>query len=83
MGKFARPTKPTQADIERVIQGADAADGRQSDKPTAVEGEVRFTMTVPTDMAAEVDVARKRLGNINRLAWIRLAMREKLDRDAG
>jgi hypothetical protein len=32
-------------------------------------------------MADRVDAARKRVGGIARLAWIRLAIAEKLDRD--
>lgn len=91
MSKFSKP-KPagavTQADIERVIQGADAVDGRAEEaanlKPApqpADQGEVRFTMTLPADMDGRIDRARKRAGGLTRLAWIRLAVAEKLERD--
>jgi hypothetical protein len=87
MSKFSKP-KPaaavTEADIDRVIEGADAVDDRRTEKkPTAEpdQGEVRFTMTLAGDMASRVDRARKAAGGLTRLSWIRLAVAEKLTRD--
>jgi hypothetical protein len=88
MSKFSKP-KPassgavTEADIERVIQGADAVDDRrESPVPAAPEPEeVRFTMTLSGEMAGRVDRARKAAGGLTRLSWIRLAVAEKLARD--
>jgi len=84
MSKFARPkaTAPvSQAEIDRVIQGADAVDAKRAEKPAQEEGEVRFTMTLPADMAHRVDRARKGAGGLPRLSWIRMAVVEKLNRD--
>src|SRR5688572_25610148 len=56
MSKFNKP-KPTaavvQADIDRVIEGADAVDDRREGKPAedVDDGEVRFTMTLTGDLA--------------------------------
>jgi hypothetical protein len=78
MSKFSKP-KPdakTQADIDRVIAGAEAAD----DRKTTSGGDVRFTMTLPPDMAARIDAARQS-ACLTRLAWIRLAIAEKLARE--
>ena len=84
MSKFSKP-KPaaavTQADIERVIQGADAVDDRRDEKKPIDPSEVRFTMTLPGDMAGRIDRARKAAGGLTRLGWIRLAIAEKLARD--
>jgi hypothetical protein len=86
MSKFNKP-KPAavvaQADIDRVIQGADAVDDRRKGKPAedADDGEVRFTMTLDGDLARRVDRARKAAGGLTRLSWIRLAVAEKLNRD--
>jgi len=84
MTKFSKPRPaghiPHQADIDRVISGADAVDDRKTEKID--EGtEVRFTMTLPADMAQRVDVARKAAGRLTRLSWIRMAVAEKLSRD--
>jgi hypothetical protein len=92
MSKFSRP-KPagpvTQADIDRVIEGADAIDDRRTaaqpiqpepEKP-AEAADVRFTMTLDGDMAGRIDRARKASGGLTRLSWIRLAVAEKLARD--
>jgi hypothetical protein len=84
MSKFARPkptTPATPAEIDRVIQGADAVDDRREGKPAQEEGEVRFTMTLPADMARRVDHARKGAGRLTRLSWLRMAAVEKLNRD--
>jgi hypothetical protein len=88
MSKFSKP-KPastaavTEADIERVIQGADAVDDRRAaPAPAAPEPqEVRFAMTLAGDMASRVDRARKAAGGLTRLSWIRVAVAEKLARD--
>jgi hypothetical protein len=86
MSKFSKP-KPagpvTQADIDRVIGGADAVDDRKAEskvEPKADE-EVRFTMTLSGDLAGRIDRARKAAGGLTRLSWIRLAVAEKLSRD--
>jgi len=85
MSKFSKPTRPghipDQADIDRVISGADAVDDRKAEKPAEEDPEVRFTMTLPADMAQRVDVARKAAGRLTRLSWIRMAVAEKLTRD--
>jgi hypothetical protein len=86
MSKFAKPKAApavAQADIDRVIEGADAVDDRRKGKPTedAGDGEVRFTMTLTGDLAQRVDRARKAAGGLTRLSWIRLAVAEKLNRD--
>jgi hypothetical protein len=87
MSKFSKP-KPaaaiTEADIDRVIEGADAVDDRRAEKKPAAEpdqGEVRFTMTLTGDLVGRVDRARKAAGGMTRLSWIRLAVAEKLARD--
>lgn len=74
MSKFQKP-KPavTEAAAAAVIERA-KTDG------TDQAGEVRFTMTLPADLAAAVDKAR-RPAALTRLAWIRLAVAEKLDRE--
>ena len=86
MSKFSKP-KPaavTEADIERVIQGADSVDDRRDEKKPIREAdpsEVRFTMTLPGEMDSRIDRARKAAGGLTRLAWIRVAIAEKLARD--
>ena len=88
MSKFSKP-KPaapvTQADIDRVIEGADAVDDRKAESKAGPKAEapkdVRFTMTLPGDMASRVDRTRKAAGGLTRLSWIRLAVAEKLARD--
>jgi hypothetical protein len=88
MSKFSKP-KPaavTEADIDRVIEGADAADNRAAVKTEEVllprpDSDVRFTMTLAGDVASRVDRARKAAGGLTRLSWIRLAVAEKLTRD--
>jgi hypothetical protein len=86
MSKFNKPKAAgpvSQEDIDRVIGGADAVDGRKESQPAAEpEGaEVRFTMTLGADMAARIDRARKASGGLTRLAWLRVAAAEKLSRD--
>jgi hypothetical protein len=87
MSKFSKPRPAatiTQKDIDRVIEGADAIDDRRAEKKPAVESgqkEVRFTMTLPGELAGRVDRARKAAGGLTRLSWIRLAVAEKLSRD--
>src|SRR5690349_2997387 len=78
--KFARPQghEPTAAEIERVIGKAETHDKPSS---SAQEAEVRFTLVLPSSMADRVDTARKAAGGMARLAWIRLAIAEKLARD--
>jgi hypothetical protein len=87
MSKFSKP-KPasavTEADIERVIEGADAVDDRRAEKKPAAEPDqedVRFTMTMAGDMASRIDRARKAAGGLTRLSYIRMAVAEKLARD--
>jgi hypothetical protein len=84
MSKFSKP-KPassvTEADIERVIQGADAVDDRKAEQNPDDQGEVRFTMTLAGDMSGRVNRARKAAGGLTRLSWIRLAVAEKLTRE--
>jgi hypothetical protein len=77
--KFTRPTRPagtapSKAAIDRVIGAAEAKDGGKD------AGEVRFTMTLPQDLADDIDSARKR-AHLTRLGWIRLAITEKLERE--
>jgi hypothetical protein len=86
MSKFSKPKSAavTEADIERVIEGADAVDDRRTEKKPAAEPDqedVRFTMTMDGGMASRVDRARKAAGGMTRLSWIRLAVAEKLARD--
>ncbi|MBE7157360.1 MAG: hypothetical protein INR62_02790 [Rhodospirillales bacterium] len=77
--KFARPQRePTPAEIERVIGKAETRDEPTVETP---EAEVRFTMVLPSGMSERVDKARKAAGGMARLAWIRLAIAEKLNRD--
>lgn len=79
--KFSRPQRePTPAEIEQVIAKAETRD----DPTSAVqlpEAEVRFTMVLPADLSERVDKARKGAGGMARLAWIRLAIAEKLSRE--
>jgi hypothetical protein len=84
MSKFNKPKATAQvseAEIERVIQGADAVDDRRQPEKAVDQGEVRFTMTLPGDMAGRVDQARRKAGGLTRLSWIRLAVAEKLERE--
>jgi hypothetical protein len=75
--KFARPQRePTPVEIEQVIGKAETRD-----EPVAIEAEVRFTLVLPSGMANRIDIARKVAGGMARLAWIRLAIAEKLNRD--
>lgn len=79
MSKFSKPQPkaiqtPTLADIERVINGA------STDGAGVTDGEIRFTLTLPKGMAAQIDRARKSAA-LTRLAWIRLAVAEKLARE--
>jgi len=82
--KFSRPQRqqPSQADVDRVISKAETRDDPTSTATAPEpEAEVRFTMVLPTSMSARVDKARKGAGGLARLAWIRLAIAEKLGRD--
>jgi len=79
--KFSRPQRePSLAEIEQVIGKAETRDDPAG---TAPEAEVRFTLVLPSSMAERVDTARKAAGRLARLAWIRLAIAEKLNRDGG
>jgi len=84
MSKFSKPKTATEADIERVIQRADAVDNQRSEtkaSPSLNENDIRFTMTLTGDMAGRVDQARRKAGGLTRLSWIRLAVAEKLVRE--
>ena len=85
MSKFSKPkaSTVTQADIDRVIEGADAVDDRRAEPKSEQKPSkgVVFTMTITDDMAGQIDIARKRAGGLTRLSWIRLAVAEKLARD--
>jgi hypothetical protein len=85
MSKFSKPKSGavTEAEIDRVIEGADAVDDRRAEKKPVAEPdqEVRFTMTLGGDLVGRVDRARKAAGGMTRLSWIRLAVAEKLARD--
>ncbi len=75
--KFARPSRePTAVEIEQVIGKAETRD-----EPITSEVEVRFTLVLPSSLADRVDAARKEAGGMARLAWIRLAIAEKLSRE--
>jgi hypothetical protein len=45
------------------------------------EKEIRFTLVLLATMADQVDTARKKAGGMARLAWMRLAITEKLARE--
>jgi hypothetical protein len=78
LAKFTKPQRePTPEDIEKVIGKAEARDEPAEDK---AESEVRFTLTLPSSLADRVDAARHASGGMARLAWIRLAIAEKLAR---
>jgi hypothetical protein len=81
--KFAKPQRElTQDEIERVIGKAESRDEPASAIPEPeAEKEVRFTLALPSGMAGRVDAARKAAGGMARLAWIRLAIAEKLARE--
>jgi len=83
--KFAKPQRePTLAEVERVIGKAETRDEPASSAPVPepeAEKEIRFTLALPSGMADRVDTARKAAGGMARLAWIRLAIAEKLIRD--
>jgi hypothetical protein len=83
MSKFSKPKPPavTEADIDRVIEGADAIDDRRAEKKPADQEEVRFTMTLQGEMASRIERARRAAGGMTRLSYIRLAIAEKLARD--
>jgi hypothetical protein len=72
MSKFAKPTK---ADVDRIIGGAEAKDGKPGK-------ETRFTMILQPALTHQVDMACEKAGGMSRLSWIRLAIVEKLARDA-
>lgn len=79
--KFSRPPRePTPEEVERVIGKAETRDEPAPATPP-LEAEVRFTMVLPAGMSDRVDKARKAAGGMARLAWIRLAIAEKLSRD--
>lgn len=77
--KFATPkasTKVAAKSVEDVLKAAPNDD-------TGAEGgdeEVRFTMTMPRSMADAIDAAAKTYG-LKRIAWLRVAAREKLTRE--
>lgn len=93
MSKFSKPKTVREEDIERVIRGADAVDDRAEEREgdqksapvvqaaPAAPPAATFTMTLPGEMAGRVDAARKQAGGLTRLAWIRVAIAEKLTRD--
>ncbi|GEO43620.1 hypothetical protein SAE02_77680 [Skermanella aerolata] len=84
MSKFSKPKQSAQvseADIQRVIGGAEANDDRKAEQKPDDQGEVRFTMTLTGAMAGRVERAREGAGGMTRLAWIRLAVAEKLARE--
>jgi hypothetical protein len=81
--KFTKPQplpqqEPTEDEIDRIIDKAESRDDPSMPEP---EKEVRFTMALQSSMAFRVDKAREAAGGIARLAWIRLAIAEKLARD--
>jgi hypothetical protein len=79
--KFSRPQRePTPAEVEAVIGKAETRDD-PGPAPSPLEAEVRFTLVLSSDMSERVDKARKGAGGMARLAWIRLAVAEKLTRD--
>jgi hypothetical protein len=67
-------------EVERIIGKAETRDEPAPATPPP-EVEVRFTMVLPAGMSERVDKARKMAGGMARLAWIRLAIAEKLSRD--
>jgi hypothetical protein len=77
--KFTKPQRePTIAEVERVIGSAESRDDPSIAQP---EKEVRFTMALQSNMSDRIDKAREAAGGIARLAWIRLAIAEKLARE--
>jgi hypothetical protein len=77
--KFGKPKRdPPPEEVDRVIGKAETRDEPAGAAP---EAEVRFTLVLPVGMATRVDAARKAAGGMARLAWIRLAIAEKLARD--
>ncbi len=83
--KFSRPQRqqPTQVEVDHVISKAETRDDPTLANPTppVPEVDIRFTLVLPPDMSERVDKARKGAGGMARLAWIRLAIAEKLNRD--
>jgi hypothetical protein len=85
----AGPVPPTEEAIERIIGRASAHDVAPAPPPveplTPAEPPkpIRFTLELPPDLVAEIDATRKRSGNPARVAWIRMAIAEKLARDVG
>lgn len=85
MSKFATPktgAKAAAKSVEDVLKaapnddmGADAAPAENGDE------EVRFTMTMPRSMADAIDAAAKGYG-LKRIAWLRVAAKEKLTRES-
>lgn len=67
MSKFAKP------DLQAVIRKADVADSPEI-KP------VRFTLPLDAELTGQIDDARKKY-RMTRLAWIRQAIVEKLERE--
>lgn len=79
--KFSRPLRePTPEEVERIVGKAETRDEPAPAAPPP-EAEIRFTMVLPADLSDRVDKARKAAGGMARLAWIRLAIAEKLIRD--
>lgn len=82
MSKFSTPrakATPTQAEIDRVIGAAEAHDATPAANGEA-DKEIRFTMVLSGDQSEGIDASRKR-SKLTRLAWIRLAIAEKLERE--
>lgn len=96
MSKFSKPgartpAAPSAADIERVIGGAESDDGRHpqrrtgggaSTHPTPPGDNVKFLMTIGSELAARTDRVRDRLG-LSRVALVRLALSRFLDQEGG
>lgn len=67
MSKFTKPT------VQAVIRAADVTESTESKA-------VRFTLPLDAELTEQIDQARKRLRQ-TRLAWIRQAIVEKLERE--
>jgi hypothetical protein len=67
MSKFTKPT------VQAVIRAADVAESTPAKA-------VRFTLPLDVELTEQIDQARKRLRQ-SRLAWIRQAIIEKLERE--
>lgn len=67
MSKFAKPN------VQAMIRGADVADSEPAKA-------VRFTLPLDAELTGQIDDARKKY-RMTRLAWIRQAIIEKLERE--